>query len=315
MPIIAVVAAVVAVSEAVAVTATVFEIITAVGAVAGAIGAVTGNKTLMKIGALVGIVGGIGTLADSAGLFGAGAGADVAGGAAGATDGVMQMGTAENAGAIGAADAVGGGSGVVATPLAATPEPIGIPTDGAFGSTSLTGSEVSSAVTPGAPIATPTPAATLPDAGAIPSANASTAPVSTSPVPTNPMPTQFATTGSEEALNGNSMLGGHAAQLPATGATPSSSWFDTATDVFKGVAGFANANPNAAAMILQGISSAADPSARAVREAQARGLNANAGYTEQETKNMNGVGGAIQWGLNPAALNQIKPPGNFRTGA
>ncbi len=327
MPIIAVVAAVVAVSEAVAVTATVFEIITAVGAVASAVGAVTGNKNLMKIGGVIGLAGGIGMLADSAGLFGSAASV---GDSVGASGGVI--GAETNAGAMGATGPFGDGAIAAENAAVATAAPIdagaAMVGDGAPALAEPIAATTSAPGTINAlpttlPDAAPT---TLPDAeptwgspnaGAItsvnPAAPSSVAPISTNPVSTNLMPTGVGNS-TESAIDSNFLSGGRGIAPAPSGSAQNSSWFDKAADAFKSVSGFADQNKTAASMIMQGISSWQDPSARNVREAQARGLNANAGYTEQETKNMNGVGGAIQWGINPASLNKIKPPGNFRTG-
>lgn len=79
-------------------------VISAVGAIAAGVGVVTGNKSLMKIGAVAGLVGGVGAFAQGQGWLSGAAGADsgaLAGAEAAGSD--YGAGSAAEAGAIDAA--------------------------------------------------------------------------------------------------------------------------------------------------------------------------------------------------------------------
>lgn len=77
------------------------QVVAAVGAIAAGVGAVTGNKSLMKIGAVAGLVGGVGAFAQGQGWLSGAAGADsgaLAGAEAAGSD--YGAGSAAEAGAI-----------------------------------------------------------------------------------------------------------------------------------------------------------------------------------------------------------------------
>lgn len=108
-----------------------FAIIGSIGAITAGVGAVTGNKDLMKVGAVMGIVGGVGALATSAGAMGttgaetAAAGGTADAGAAGpVAEQTMQSATPAPAAEVvnvpaGAGDTVANASTAVAPEVAA----------------------------------------------------------------------------------------------------------------------------------------------------------------------------------------------------
>lgn len=301
MPVIAIAAAVFAVEAAVAAT-TLFTVLAAVGAVAGAIGSVTGNKDLMKIGAVVGLVGGIGAIADNAGLFGAGAEASVPAGNAVAEATKATAGQTIDAN--------------LAAPTSAVPNAAAETAANAATNTAAPAAQTATeaAQTTASPVATAADA-TVPT-GAIAQANApSTTGLDGGNVynPTNGSPTPAGLTESN-GFSSNAYPGGGGSAL-ATSMPQSSSFFDNLGSMFKGAGDFIQNNDKLSSSIFQGIASAADPSQRNLREAQASSLNANADQTRQITQNMNGVGGAYNWNINPTALNNIfpKPTGAIPT--
>ena len=74
----------------------------------------------------------------------------------------------------------------------------------------------------------------------------------------------------------------------------------------KGTGDFISKNHTLSASLLQGVASAADPTQRALRTAQARNYNANSGLTEQVAKNQTSVGGKINWGNGSGLINAAR---------
>ena len=308
------VAAVGAIAGGAAITAgAIFSVITAVGAVTAAIGAVTGNEKLVKYGGILALVGGIGSFANNAGFFGSGS--EGASGAASTTAGSPPMGD------MGGATASGPSTGIAADGT--------LMMDGA-GVAAAPDSGLISANMPTAPMpeyAAPSPAVQAPigqapvvdpqalatstvDAGAASGTTAN--PMITTPTtPAAPkpgmmgafgeadnMPSPFSSSGPSQAASGATQ-GVNLDPAKGINLNPSKGLFDGAFDkvsaFMKPVNQWTKDNPMLSSAILGGLSSAADPSNRALREAQTKQLQANTAMTDQMRLNQSGVGGLIDW--------------------
>lgn len=263
------------------------------GAVTAAIGAVTGNQKLIKIGSIIGIAGAVGGFASSAGLFG-----DAA--AAGATDAATQVsgnptgfeGNTPIGTPPGETTTTTGGTGMSAQPTTPVTPPVDTPTP-------TVPPQPASEVVPPEPNASPltAPPATASNLGGA----APTAPDPTAPVDTN------AATGTYMKSDGTT---GSATSNDAMTQFTTPTTFDKLMGTFNSLGKYAKDNPMITSSILSGISSAADPSQRNLRDAQANSLNTNAAMTAQMMQNQKGVGGIIDWSkVFPGGIKPVAPSG------
>jgi hypothetical protein len=303
MPVLAVVAAVIAVEVAVTVT-TVWTVIAAAGAVIGAVGAVTGNKDLIKIGAVVGIVGGIGSLATGA-FSGAEAVSGGLDGPAGDLGGGMMGNVSGGAGAVsGGLDGPAGD--IIANPVTPTEAAVSGGLDGVAGDAVTSGASAGAGGAEGSGGLGDTTTAAQDVVGD----------TYASALPNNTSPTDAASL-TDQAYNGSSLeapipdgnynqvkgdiynetVNGLANGGLNTGGTTASgtSAFDQMMGAFKGVGGYLKENPMIGNALLSGISNAADPSQRNLRDAQANNLNANAAQTRNQITNANSGTSLIDW--------------------
>lgn len=347
MPVIAVVVAIVEVSAVVEVgvaAATVFELAAAAGAVIGAVGAVTGNKTLMQVGAVMGIAGAVGSFASS--LGGAAAegaiGSGVAEGATGATAGAN---AGELDGALGDGANAAALNETATTTAGMTTPPV------ADASSALTNANTSATAMDGGYVP-PTPDASSP----LTNANLGTAPsvpsvsdgvnmpaYSPSPVDGTNMPpmansrlpslTPPATpsfadaSGNSTGMNGaagsgsdswtsNAVTNGTApptfsngGPIPPNPGVPStgSGAFDSLKDMFSDLGSFVKDNKELSATIFSGLQSAADPSQRNLRDAQGAELQSRANMYDFTRANGMKVP-VVNWG-NSANPGMLAPRG------
>lgn len=343
MPVIAVVIAIVEVSAVIEVgiaAATVFELAVAAGAVIGAVGAVTGNKTLMQVGMVMGIAGAVGSFASSLGSAAA-EGAIGSGVAEGATEASIGA----NAGGLDGALSDGANAAALneAAGVGMTTPPVASVVDGANMPLLPESSPLTNATT-GVSVADGTNMPSIPDApspltnanvGNTPSvADGTNMPPTSSGLPSltppaTPTTPSFADVSSNsggldgaagDAGTSNSLANGPmkgvaaptlsngGAITPNTGVPSTGSGaFDSLKDMFGGLGSFVKNNKELAATIFSGIQSAADPSQRNLRDAQGAELQSRANmYDFTRTNGMKVP--VVNWG-NSANPGMLAPRG------
>ncbi len=292
------------------------------GAVTSAVGAVTGNKDLMKIGAVVGIAGAIGGYAAGEGFFGMGKDTgptNITGNPTG-YEGDIPIGGSDSSGlgniggqtlpevtpdGMGNFDGAAGVGQPNPNPSSLTNTPDASLPDAAM----ATDNNMAAYTPPSAPDASPNAAlgadnnmaGYTPPPAPTPAAPAQTAADAITESAKNPAPSFTNSYQQDPGASVNSIGPGQAGmgEIPPPGMPGPATTFDKLMAGFSklgsGVGTFAKENPMLATALFNGVSSAADPSQRALREAQTNNLNSNAGYTDQLKKNQSTVGGTIDW--------------------